>query len=559
MEATKFNYGYSKVTGESLPNMYPGESSDKWAIPKEIQNDFSKLNSIIETKYGREFLKVCAFYNKMFPSLKSSDWVRSSYNVPAFTALDQERSDTGTGTSSNYLKQVTDQITSRLGTINFQPKLIADEPTMEYIVYKDEAERFLKKVLRNDVFQRTNTEVFHDASILGYSHVFVDPFTGKLTKANDFEVGMYESQFNKDTVLQMLYRDYSFPVAEIPAYLVGSDEATQKKILEQLKDRSACDFKMYIDAVAKKCYVVIGGTALPPKDYKYDRVLIETFQWDVGFTRVTTTSLFDLLYPIQREINKVNAKIQQLIRLYKGSVPVFNSDVDLSMKAISNGSGEALYVDSSRPIDTLCTVIQPTPLDPELNAQVQAMKSEMFELAGIQNMSFDMNDMRSAAAVVALDQTRDSTFQAQLQGIAAFDKNVIRMYVEYMSKVSDNTETGSDVAWGTLLNLLDTAQVDLQPVHLNDPLSNEDKADPANTPDYVQLQTNRMALDVVKGKLTYDDLPFYVDPEFMCTVIATYLVKFSALGIPIPETMQQFLLSAFIDFIQKGKIALIAN
>ena len=196
----RFDYGYSKVTGQSMPSMYPGEKSDKWQIPEDIQSDFSRLNSIIESKYGREFLKVCAFYNKMFPSLRSSGWSRSSYNVPPFTYMDQERNDTGTGTSSNYLKQVTDQLTSRLGTISFQPKIMQEEPTLEYVVYKDEAERIIRKLLRNDDFNRKNTEVFHDASILGYSHVFVDPYTGQLIKANDFEIGIYASEFNKGNI-----------------------------------------------------------------------------------------------------------------------------------------------------------------------------------------------------------------------------------------------------------------------------------------------------------------------------------------------------------------------
>ena len=40
----RFNYGYSRVTGQSMPSMYPGEKSDKWQIPEDIQSDFSRLN-----------------------------------------------------------------------------------------------------------------------------------------------------------------------------------------------------------------------------------------------------------------------------------------------------------------------------------------------------------------------------------------------------------------------------------------------------------------------------------------------------------------------------------
>ena len=60
-------YTYSKVHEEYIPTLYPGEKSDNWEIPEVISNDFHRLNTLIEGKYSREFLKICAFYNKMFP------------------------------------------------------------------------------------------------------------------------------------------------------------------------------------------------------------------------------------------------------------------------------------------------------------------------------------------------------------------------------------------------------------------------------------------------------------------------------------------------------------
>lgn len=549
----RFNYGFSKQTGQMMPCVYPGEKSDKWQIPETIQTDFYKLNSIIENKYGREFLKVCAFYNKMFPSLKSSGWTRSSYNVPPFTYMDQERNDTGTGISSNYLKQVIDQLTSRLGTINFQPKITQEEPTLEYVVYKDDAERILRKMLRNDDFNRTNTEVFHNASVLGYAHIFIDPFTGKPVKGNDFEIGLYEAELNKGHIYHMLYRDYSFPVAGLAPYLAECEEETKEKILSLCSGKQNVDFKMYFDTIQHKVVVIISGTVAVEVEYPFDHVLVSTFQWDTGFTRTTTTSLFDALYPIQREINKIKAKIQQLIRMYKGPVPVFNSDVDLSMKAISNGSGEAMFVDSSRPVEGLMTVINPTPLDSELSAQVQELKSEMYELAGIQSASFDMENMRSAAAVVALDQTRDSTFQAQLQGIARFDRDVLTMCVEHLAMGGLGDKANVD--WNCILKLIKSCNIDLKPVHLNDPLGTDDNGEETpDSPDYVQLQTARLVLAIIRGEMKYNTIPYYVDKNQMKVVAATYLVKFSALGIEIPDSLTKFFVDAFVDAIRTGEI-----
>lgn len=549
------NYKYSEVHKEYIPTLYPGESDDNWELPEEISADHHRLNSIIENKYSREFLKICAFCNKMFPSLKSTDWCNTSYNVPAFTTMDQERTDTGTGTNYNFLKQIVDQITSRLGTVSFVPKLLSEDQSYEYIVYKDETERILRKYIKDDDLNRISIECFHNAATLGYAHAFIDPYLGRLVKAADYEIGVFESQLKHKKVSQMLYRDYAFPVTEVAHYLVDCTDDMKKDIIDSLSGKNSVDFKMYFNCAEHKVYTTINNKTLPARDYDFDYVLMATFQWDVGFSKVLTTSMFDMLYPIQREVNKIAAKIQQLVRMYKGAVPVFNSDVDLSMKAITNGSGEALYVDSSRPIDTLMTVINPTPLDPQLSAQIQEYKTLMYELAGIQNASFDMENMRSAAAVVALDQTRDSVFQAQLAGLAQFIKESLRLYTKFFAKYPIYAGDRRAVDWEAINDLMDNSYIDLQPVHVNDPMSDEEKA-MQEVIDYNALATARVTLDIIKGTVTYDTLPYYISLDTTVIAIAGLLIKFEALGIHVPDTIHRFLISAFIDDVSKGKVIL---
>lgn len=556
MRVNGISYVYDSVEGMSRPTLYPGEDSHDWSLPEEISSDFHKLNAILESKYSREYLKICAFYNKMFPSLKASDWVTNTYNAQPFTYIDQERTDTGTGISMNYLKQIVDQITSRLGTIQFVPYVLSEEQSLEYILYHDEVERVLRMYINKDKFNRKCIEIFHDAAILGYSHVFIDPYTGKMVKANDYEIGMFESQMNKRHIMQMLYRDYAFPVSDALVYLQDCDDKQSEELTEHLSDRVTCDLCMYFNCLTKTCHVSIDGKVLPPKEYPFNEVLMTTMQWDVGFSAVTTTSLFDLLYPMQREVNKLNAKEQQLVRMYKGAVPVFNSDVELAMKSISNGSGECLYVDSQRPIDSLMTVINPTPLDPELGAKVTEYKTAMYELAGIQNASFDMENMRSAAAVVALDQTRDSVFQAQLSGLADFIASALKLYIQYNAAYKPDADKLTRVVdWDAINNLMQSAYINLKPVHVNDPLSDEERTQPTPT-DYIQLALSRIALAVIKGEITYDDVPYYVEREPVTLMLAATLIKFEALGANVPMYVHEYLVSAFVDAIKNGEVEL---
>lgn len=552
-----FNYEYDKVTGIHHPALYPGESSEKWVLPDDIRTDYGKLNTIIETKYTREFLKICAFYNKMFPSLKSSNWTRSFYNVPPFTSLDQERSDTGTGISSNYLKQIIDQVTSRLGTVTYDASLLSDMPTLEYIMYKDEVERLLRKYIRNEDLNQMSLEMFHDAAILGYSHALIDPYTHKYVKVNDYEAGFYEAQFNRGAIRQLLYRDYAFPVTELPIYLSDCDDETKEKIIEEHGNKATVDFKMYFDCPAQKVHVTIGGTTLVARHYPFDKVQMVTFSWDIGFSKVASTSLFDLLYPVQRELNKVNAKIQQLIRMYKGPVPVFNTDADIAMKTITNGSGEALYIDSARSATEMMTVINPTPLDPALAAEKQSCKTEMYELSGIQQVSFDMENMRSAAAVIALDQTRDTTFQSQMMGHADKIKKMFSTRVHYDAVIGQ--EESVTVDWKDIDKLITDAVIELKPVHLNDPLGNKGQTPNERQADYRQIQTARAIIQVMRGELVFEELSFLIDKQQVKMIMAATMVKMGALGVEPPDTMYQFMIAAFVEDLSAGAAALMAN
>lgn len=555
------NWVHDKVNKEYRPTLFPGESTESWSIPEAISTDFYRLNAIIENKYSREYLKVCAFFNKMFPSLKTSDWSQSAYNAPPFTAMDQERTDTGYGTNYNYLKQIVDQLTSRLGTVSFVPKLLSEEQSYEYIVYKDEVERVLRKFILDDNLNSLSVEAFHNAAVLGYSHALIDPYTGTLIKANDYEVGMFDSQFNRRDIKQLLYRDYAFPVSRVANYIKDlndkGDESIDKstEILEAVAGRTSVEFSMYFDCVIHKVYVTIAGKTLPPMDYPFDNVLIATFSWDTSFSRQLTCSMFDLLYPIQREINRIAAKSQQLIRLYKGAIPVFNSDVDIAMKAITNGTGEALYIDSTRSTAELMTVINPTPLDPQLDAEIQSRKTAMYELAGIQSSSFNMDNMRSAAAVIALDQTRDTVFQSQLAGLAQFIKQMFRLYVKYFSMLPDKAPAKRDVDWKAVDLLVDGSYIDMQPVHLNDPVSDENKLDDQAT-DFVTNAASRITLDIIKGKTTYAKLPYYIDVSEMVINVAVVLIKFAALGVSIPMHVHKFLIDAYIDLVKQGAVML---
>lgn len=589
------NYEFDDVVQVNRPTLYPGENAREWKLPKNMSDVFYKLNSIIEQKYSVEYLKICAFYNKMFPSLKHSDWNIVSYNTKPYTWSDQEKSDVGTGMSSNYLKQIIDQVTSRLGTIKFVPSLMSEDQSFEYIIYKDVVERLLRSYVTRDKFSSKSVNIFHDASIIGYSHVFINPYTGKLEKANDYEVGFFESQAENGKIRQALYRDYTFPVSDISTYTCDMDDNSEEELMKSIKGNVTVDLCIFFDCLIKKCIASINGKFLPEREYPFDEVLLATMSWDVNISAGLSTSLFDLLYPIQREINKMRAKQQTIIRNYKGATPVFNQDVELAMKSITNGGGECLFVDSQRPVDSLMTVINPTPMDPEIPATIEEYKTVMYELAGIQNMSFDMENMKSAAAVVAVDQLRDSVFQAQLSGFSDFITEALMLYIKYMigcnkikldnneidrsitleqseqagqdvivehstieqqdSRTILDNELEADIDWDIVEKLIKTSYISLKPVHLNDPLGDEASASQEAT-DYIQMCVSRYVIKIFRCEADFDSVPYFLDWHQIVIALVLSMLRLESLGLPVHDSAHHFLMAAFIESVRIGEVEL---
>ena len=61
---------------------------------------------------------------------------------------------------------------------------------------------------------------------------------------------------------------------------------------------------------------------------------------------------------------------------------------------------------------------------------------------------------------------------------------------------------------------------------------------------------------IVKGKVTFERLPYYVDWRQVTVMLAATLIKFEALGIPVPDSVHMFLFSAFVESVKYGEVVL---
>ena len=128
---------------------------------------------------------------------------------------EQERFDGSTGISENHLKCAIDKITARIANLRYDIILQSGVPNLKFEMYSEPIEKYLRRALKVNKLPKLTTEIFHDAAILGFGHLFINPWTGSIMKVDDWELGCYESEFNNGRLTRILIRDFAFPVAAL--------------------------------------------------------------------------------------------------------------------------------------------------------------------------------------------------------------------------------------------------------------------------------------------------------------------------------------------------------
>ena len=110
--------------------------------------------------------------------------------------------------------------------------------------------------------------------------------------------------------------------------------------------------------------------------------------------------------------------------------------------------------------------------------------------------------------------------------------------------------------WKVIKTLTDDSVIDLKPVHLTNPLGNKGSNDDAQPVDYLLMQVARVVVEVAKDRMRYEDMGYMVDAGMVKALMAMTMVKLNALGLEVPDSMQSFMIHAFVEDVQNGVVQL---
>jgi hypothetical protein len=163
----------------------------------------------------------------------------------------------------------------------------------------------------------------------------------------------------------------------------------------------------------------------------------------------------------------------------------------------------------------------------------------------------NLDNLRSAAAVVALDQLRDARFESQLFLMAEFVEQMLVNIVRFNAgmALTERTEIG-DIPWQNMLDLVNSAYIEIIPVHGNDP---EDK--PVEPPEDFQLYiVDKFIMAVINGEKTHADINYTINRQILKKQAVNKLLRFKALDGEYRE-LEELVLMLFVDDIKSGVVS----
>ena len=72
----------------------------------------------------------------------------------------------------------------------------------------------------------------------------------------------------------------------------------------------------------------------------------------------------------------------------------------------------------------------------------------------------------------------------------------------------------------------------------------------------MRLAVSRCVLDIIKGRMSFETLPYFVDWRQVTLMVASTLIRFEALNVPIPDSINLFMISAFVESVKCGEVEL---
>ena len=407
------------------------------------------LTSVCDARTGR-YIRNVSYY--MYSGNRHVDlW---SPDVDSRISARPARGTDGIQTTINIIKSCIDTLVSKMSQTTVRPvfntvdgdfdsRQIAKTLQHNFDIYYDEQHADPKL-----------SQCFRDACICDYGVMYMNPRTRSMERVAPWKYNVNPAEYEAGAITEIVKWERKTPLAK---YI---DSIDNKKLLDQLKENPQITGKMYEywDLYNGYKYDMFGSDPLhDPEKLEtecygglYRRPFVEIW-YRKPMKGFTSESLADDLYPIQRNIDSLVARLDNATRnaiIAMGFIP---EGISLKPSMIENGY--KLYQVPAEGANGV-KFITPPVIDEMFVKQLNDNIDRARELSGLSELSVSgtrPNGVDSGKAFQTLQDIESDRFNTQLQQYSHFKIDCARVAIDCFpadEAILERKFAGENITWG---------------------------------------------------------------------------------------------------------------
>ena len=329
--------------------------------------------------------------------------------------------ETSSDVQQNIIKSCVDTLVSKIAAQKVRPFFNTVHGSFRDFQICKQAQQYFDLLYDMQNVGQTVDMAFRDCCIFSKGVIYCDEVEKKIKRAMPFNVYTRPSEETYGKLTRIYYKQKNYPVSLL-------SENIRKKIKTDLQ---YVDVGLYYDIVNhKKAYYIpqaSGNEQLIVEEYKRDSLPFVFIHYSNPVVGSDATSIVDLLYGIQIEIDTILQKITEASRLNPALTFFVPEGSQIKVSQLNNRVGNIV---TYRPTPTMTTspVTTATPafIDDQYIQLLDNLKTTAYELTGISKLSAQSAKpvgIDSGLGLRTITNIESERFQTQFN-------QVIRMYVE---------------------------------------------------------------------------------------------------------------------------------
>lgn len=279
---------------------------------------------------------------------------------------------------------------------------------------------------------------FRDIQVAKQTQHFFDIFFDKIN-INKIVTSAFKDACIFDTGI--VYIDEHYEIQRALPWLVYTDPAEMTynkltKVVYEVKNdpcRPDSGSTYYYWDTKNKVYAVYDGNKVVVKEYKNSKIPFVFLHYNQPLLSNTSTSIADLLYGIQMEIDQLLQKIEDASKLNPALTFFVPKGSTLKANQLDNRIGNVIEYAATNLVQNPITVSTPAFIDPQYLQLLAQLKQDAYEAVGISQLSATSQKpqgLDSGKALSTMENIESDRFETQLNSVIRAYTDIAQLYIQ---------------------------------------------------------------------------------------------------------------------------------